>query len=111
MYTYNIKKIDRVVDGDTVYLTVDLGFYVDYRVRLRVEGIDAPEVRGSEKIEGLKVKEYAIGILANQETLILRTTGKPDKYGRWLGDIFIGEGQESFARLVEEFYTKMGVLK
>lgn len=105
MYEYKVKSIDRVVDGDTVYLTIDLGFYVNYRVKLRIEGIDAPEIRGPERPQGMIVKEYAKELLdLHQGDLILKTTRKPDKYGRWLGDIFMEDHQTTLGKMVERFY-------
>ena len=44
MYTYN-AKVDRVIDGDTVDALVDLGFDTWKNVRIRFQGIDAPESR------------------------------------------------------------------
>ncbi|GAG20500.1 unnamed protein product, partial [marine sediment metagenome] len=45
MYTYR-AKLDRVVDGDTVDLFVDLGFNICIKDRFRLLGIDTPELRG-----------------------------------------------------------------
>ena len=42
MYTYNIK-LDRVLDGDTIDATIDLGFDIHVKKRNRFQGINAPE--------------------------------------------------------------------
>ncbi len=48
MYNYN-AKITNVVDGDTFDFEIDLGFGITYKNRLRLYGVDTPEVRGSER--------------------------------------------------------------
>jgi micrococcal nuclease len=90
MYTYKAKCI-RVIDGDTIVAEVDLGFDTYKKVRVRLEGIDAPEVRTrdlKEKAEGMKSKEYLEDIFSiNREFTLV--SNKVDKYGRCLGTIFI----------------------
>ena len=117
MYEYRVKEITKVVDGDTIYLTADLGFYIDFRVKLRLADIDTPEIFGradeAEKEKGYKCKEFGEQLLSNHasggHTLMLQTTGKADKYGRWLGDIWLigGEykdaGAESFSNLMKRY--------
>ena len=59
MYTYKIKEILRVVDGDTVDVLIDLGFGVFKKERVRLGGIDAPESRTKDLYEkklGLEAK-------------------------------------------------------
>ena len=51
MYTYKVKEINRVVDGDTVDITIDLGFGLTKKERVRVAGIDTPESRTRDLYE------------------------------------------------------------
>ena len=51
MYTYFVKSIDRVVDGDTVDISIDLGFDLTKKERVRLAGIDTPETRTKDTKE------------------------------------------------------------
>ena len=97
MYKYNAKLI-RVVDGDTVDALIDLGFNVWVRKRIRLHGIDAPENRTrdlEEKKAGLAAEDRLIELMqecGNEFVLVSHGIGK---YGRCLGELFIGNSQES----------------
>ena len=94
MYEYKIKSIDRVVDGDTVDVIIDLGFDILHKTRVRLYGIDAPESRTrdlEEKKRGLKATQRLTELLGakysrsgDTEALILKTKEK-GKFGRYLG--------------------------
>jgi micrococcal nuclease len=104
MYEYK-ATIRRVVDGDTVDVTLDLGFDILYNNRIRLLGIDAPESRTrdlEEKALGLAAKDRVKELCPVGSTVILRTTkdGK-GKFGRILGEIFVEE-QSVNKLLVEE---------
>lgn len=95
MYEYKIKEIDRIVDGDTVDATIDLGFDVLYKTRVRLYGINTPETRTKdleEKERGLAAKQRLNEIISKAvhmgHHLILKSEEK-DKYGRYLGTIII----------------------
>ena len=86
MYTYK-AKLQRVVDGDTIDATIDLGFDVFVKKRIRFAGINAPESRTrdlEEKAMGLEAKDHITGMLEGADKLIVRTE-KEGKYGRMLG--------------------------
>ena len=51
MYTYEIKEIVKVIDGDTVDAVIDLGFKVSIKLRIRFFGINTPETRLQRKIK------------------------------------------------------------
>lgn len=89
MYEYNVT-LTRVIDGDTVAVTVDLGFSVSVAIEFRLLGINAPELRGATKVAGLAAKEHLVQLLA-QGALSLKSEKpvKPDKYGRWLATITV----------------------
>jgi len=82
--------VDRVVDGDTFDVTVDLGFRVTTYQRLRLVGVDTPEIRGPERPEGLKVKEYVKGLIEGKELTI--ETFKVGKYGRYICEVHLDDG-------------------
>jgi micrococcal nuclease len=87
-YTYKAKVI-RVVDGDTVWLEVDLGFRMKTINDFRLYGVDTPE-RGQP---GWAEATDFVKKLAPAGTEVLITTYKdPDKYGRWLAEIDV-QGQ------------------
>lgn len=90
MYEYRCE-VERVIDGDTVDLIVDLGFHLKIRERFRLFGIDAPEVRGPEKQEGKLATTFLIKLLGEAEGIIVRTE-KQGSFRRWLGDILVYKG-------------------
>ena len=91
MFEYN-AVLDRVVDGDTVDATIDLGFDTWKKTRIRFYGINAPESRTrdlEEKKKGLAAKVRLIEILkANDNKFVLKSHGV-GKYGRCLGELYV----------------------
>jgi micrococcal nuclease len=51
MFEYYVKKVTKVVDGDTIDVDIDLGFDISFTSRVRLAGIDTPESRTSDKME------------------------------------------------------------
>ena len=91
MYTYKIKKINRVIDGDTIDVDIDLGFSITITQRVRLQGIDAAETRTKDLVEkekGLVAKEWLEKELSREGEWIIETT-KEDKYGRILGTLYL----------------------
>ena len=91
MYEYN-AVVDRVVDGDTIKCTIDLGFSTWKKVTVRMEGINTPESRTrdkAEKILGLAAKDRLVEILNyNDNRCILRVSGL-GKFGRALSTVLV----------------------
>ena len=93
MYTYK-AKLNRVVDGDTVNLTIDLGFRLSYTSNCRLAGINAPELSTDEgkksKAElSLYLKEWLTQYSMVDHSLDIISTGL-DKYGRPIVVIKLG---------------------
>lgn len=90
MYTYRVKQLLKVVDGDTIDVEIDLGFDISISKRVRLAGIDTPESRTRDTMEkafGLESKARLKQILEDAETIVIKTE-KPDsteKFGRVLG--------------------------
>ena len=85
MYTYK-AKLDRVVDGDTIDVNIDLGFDITVHKRVRLAGIDTPESRTrdlEEKKRGLAAK-YRLNEILDQGSLVVESK-EVGKYGRVLG--------------------------
>ena len=91
MFRYN-AILDRVIDGDTVDATIDLGFDTWKKTRIRFYGINTPESRTrdlEEKKRGLAAKDRLIEILkSNDNKFVLQSHGV-GKYGRCLGELFV----------------------
>lgn len=110
-YEYNCK-INRVVDGDTVDVDIDLGFHIILKdQRIRLMGIDAPESRTSDKVEklfGNLAKERLTDLIGKKGILqtVLDKDGDAEtgKFGRILGDFILGE-KTVCQILVEEGYA------
>jgi micrococcal nuclease len=91
----------KLVDGDTLELMVDLGFRMTFRDRFRIRGIQAPETRGAERELGLRC-QLALAALVPPGTPVVVTTHKAEKYGRWLADVSLDDGDSLAARLVRD---------
>lgn len=91
LYLYRAKPV-RIIDGDTIDVLIDFGFQLRQQIRLRLLGINTPEIRGSERKAGLKSMQFVEDKLADCETILVRTR-KAGKYGRYLADIWYKAGE------------------
>jgi micrococcal nuclease len=100
MYEYRVKKVLKVVDGDTIDVDIDLGFDISFTSRVRLAGIDTPESRTTnkeEKVLGLEVKDRLKHLVAEATTVVIRTEkmNSSEKYGRILGWLFLDGAEKS----------------
>ena len=114
-YNFRVTEINRVVDGDTIGVTIDLGFDLYKKERVRVAGVDTPEKRTRD------LEEKALGIAATnwlkqkledtidgEYELTIRTElkGGVGKYGRLLGWLYVGDEEVSLNEdMIEEGYA------
>ena len=91
MYEYRAKVI-KVYDGDTVTVDIELGFnIVLHKQKIRLIGINTPEVRGPEKKEGIISRDALRKRILNKKVILKTYKDKKGKYGRWLGEIWIDD--------------------
>ena len=114
-YNFRVTEINRVLDGDTIDVTIDLGFDLFKKERVRVAGVDTPENRTinlEEKALGLDatdwMKKHLEDTIAGDEELTIRTelVGGMGKYGRLLGWLYVGEDTVSLnEQMITEGYA------
>ena len=114
-YNFRVVEINRVVDGDTIDVTIDLGFDLSKKERVRVAGVDTPEKRTrdlEEKALGIDatnwLKEKLEGAIDGEDDLVIRTelVGGMGKYGRLLGWLYIGDSTVSLnEQMIDEGYA------
>ena len=110
-----MTKIDKVLDGDTIDVTIDLGFDLYKKERVRIAGVDTREKRTrelEEKALGIDatnwLKEKLTETIKGDEEILIRTElkGGVGKYGRLLGWLYIGDATISLNELmIEEGYA------
>jgi micrococcal nuclease len=111
MYEYRIKKVLKVVDGDTIDVDIDLGFNISYTQRVRLAGIDTPESRtkdAREKALGLEVKDKLKKAIDAAKDVVVKTElpDSSEKYGRILGWVYLDGATKSInEQLIDEGYA------
>ena len=104
-------KIVRLVDGDTVDVDIDLGMAITTRQRLRLFGINTPEVRGPEKESGHAATQHLAALLVEfrhegEWDIVVQTyKDKKGKYGRYLADLIGVEEDGNPVNLNERMVT------
>ena len=114
-YNFRVTEINRVLDGDTIDVTIDLGFDLYKKERVRIAGVDTPEKRTrnlEEKKLGLDatawLKDKLEGAIDGDDELSIRTelVGGVGKYGRLLGWLYIGDSDLSLnEQMITEGYA------
>jgi micrococcal nuclease len=104
MYEYK-ATIRKVIDGDTIEVTLDLGFRITTVQRLRLLGINAPELHKAAQIKAAKAAKTALAEKLPPETACIVQTTKSDDWGRWLATIIL-DGENVNAWLVEHGYAE-----
>lgn len=117
MYEYRIKCVDRIVDGDTIDVTLDLGFDIHHKTRVRLWGINTPEKRTrdlEEKKRGYAASERLAELLRTESTssearsdIVLQTKEK-GKYGRYLGVLYKKRKDDEVPFNINEQLVKEG---
>ena len=104
MYEYRCK-LNRVVDGDTVDVDIDLGFGVWLKKeRVRLYGIDTPESRTRDKVEkkfGKLAKQFLVDWIEQYDHILVESSAK-GKFGRILGNLYDPEKKECWNEMAIE---------
>lgn len=90
-YRYDNVLVTDVYDGDTITVKIDLGFHTFREEKLRLFGINAPEMRGAEKAEGTKSRDWLRERILDQVVELETIKDKKGKYGRYLAIIYRDE--------------------
>ena len=114
-YNFRVTKINRVIDGDTIDVTLELGFSLTKKERVRIAGVDTPEKRTrdlEEKELGIDatnwLKDKIKDTLTGDDELTIRTelVGGVGKYGRLLGWLYVGDDDYSLnEQMITEGYA------
>lgn len=102
MYRYEARLI-RWVDGDTADLDVDLGFHLSHAIRVRLFGVDCPELHTPE---GKSALAFVLGIVpVGSAVEIVTVKDRTEKYGRYLASIY-RDGESVVERLIAAGHVK-----
>lgn len=88
MYEYN-ATVSKVDGGTMITVTIQLGFGVYKKERLKLKGIETPELRGDQRPFGLISREKLTELVLDQEVIIKTFKYKNEKYGRYEADVYI----------------------
>ena len=100
MWTY-IAKVEKVVDGDTIDVSIDLGFSVWHKTRMRLLGIDTAE---KNTALGKFTKTLLVNALEGKMAKV--EVSKPDKYGRYLATVYLSKPESVNAQLITQGLAK-----
>jgi micrococcal nuclease len=111
MFEYYVKKVNKIVDGDTIDVDIDLGFDISFSSRVRLAGIDTPESRTADKFEkslGLEAKAYLKHAIEEAKAVVIKTEkmDSSEKYGRILGWVFLDGSDKSLnEKMIDDGYA------
>ena len=119
MYEYKFQ-LERIIDGDTVDGSIDLGFGISVRKRIRLLGINAPETKLLSKIKneadryaerdaGLRAKDKLGELLTGKEVIIQTQLDKTGKFGRVLGTLITQDEGQNLN--INEFLLSKGYVR
>lgn len=103
LYYYNAYVVG-VYDGDTITVDIDLGFGVCLRKqKLRLIGINAPEVRGEQREQGLRTRDWLRKRILHRDVIVETSKDRKGKYGRWLALVrILDPGQDEYSSVNNE---------
>lgn len=89
LYYYRARVVS-VYDGDTCRVDLDLGFGVWIRKeKIRLARIDTPELKGPQRPEGLKARDYLREMVLGKSIILQTIKDRKGKYGRYLGELWL----------------------
>ena len=108
LYHYKARVV-KIVDGDTVYCDVDLGFHFNNKLMLfRLAGVNTPELRGMSREAGLKAKEFVLNKIYNKDVILMTKKDAKEKYGRYLAYIYFKDDDDNWV-CINDLLVKDGL--
>lgn len=106
LFHYKAHVID-VYDGDTCTVDIDLGFNTWLRgEKIRLHRINAPEIKGSSRAKGLKSRDTLRKLVLNKEIFLQTIKDRKEKYGRYLGEIWLKKDKGKYININDWMVTK-----
>ena len=110
LYHYK-EKVVSVYDGDTCTVDIDLGLHIwNKGEKIRLNRINAPELRGNEKDKGLKSRDSLRSLIFDKEVFIETIKDKKEKYERYLAEIWLEDEKGKFIN-INDVMVKNGFAK
>lgn len=110
LYHYKAKIVE-VYDGETCTIDIDLGLHTWIKgEKIRLNRINAPELRGTERTKGLKSRDFLRLLILDKEVFIETIKDKKEKYGRYLADVWLEDDKGKFININDEI-VKNGFAK
>lgn len=104
-YRYNLTSVPIVHDGDTVIVTVDLGFEISCVLHIRMAGINAPELN----TDAGKAARTALQTFVRDHSIAGWTAqtykSGHEKYGRWLATLYAPDGTNVNHWMIDNGYA------
>lgn len=102
LYHYKAKVVS-VYDGDTCTIDIDLGLHTWIRgEKIRLNRINAPELKGKERAKGIASKDFLKSLILDKEIIIETIKDAKEKYGRYLGEIWLRDSSGNFINVNDE---------
>jgi len=99
--------VTAVYDGDTCTVDIDLGLHVWIKnEKIRLYGINAPELRGNERAKGLLARDFLRSVILNKEITLRTIKDAREKYGRFLGEIWVADAKGKSFNVNDELVKK-----
>ena len=105
MYTYS-AFVQKVYDGDTITVRVDLGFHTFRVERLRLARVNAWEVRGTERPAGLIARDWLRSQILGKDVTVTTEKDSQGKYGRYIAEVLLPDGGNLSDALVANSHAK-----
>ena len=105
-------KVASVYDGDTITVDLDLGCNVfKHDEKIRLFGINTPEVRGDEREDGLVSRDWLRERILGKEIRLQTIKDKEGKYGRLLGIVVAVAGEPPLEQSINDQLVSEGLAK
>lgn len=110
LYHYQARVVS-IYDADTIRVSIDLGFGIEWKgtdgkgMSIRLYGLNAPEVRGAEREQGLIAKDKLRELILGEKIILKTIKDQTGKYGRYLGIVMTYSGLNVNDWLVENGYA------
>ncbi|MGQ9643147.1 MAG: thermonuclease family protein [Ignavibacterium sp.] len=102
LYHYKAKVVS-VYDGDTCTIDIDLGLHAWIRgEKIRLNRINAPELKGKERTKGIASRDFLGSLILDKEIIIETIKDTKEKYGRYLGEIWLKDPSGNFININDE---------